>query len=65
MKGVLKRSGLFLVALIAIVLLFKIAQKVCWDNKFTVFAPPSLDSWDPTERVAAAREAMKKYGGKQ
>jgi len=62
-KWVLKKSALTLLGLIAVVFLFKIAQRICWENNFTVIAPPSLDSWDPTERVDAARQAMKKYGG--
>lgn len=27
-------------------------------------APPSLDAWDPKERIDAAEAAARKYGGK-
>lgn len=46
------------------VLMFKAVQKLCWDRKISLFAPPSLTSWDPTERIEAARQAARIYGGK-
>jgi hypothetical protein len=60
-----KGTILAVLVIVTVVVLFKVAQKVCWDNNLTLIAPPSLDSWDPTERVEAARQAMKRYGGKQ
>ena len=54
------------VALLAACLLvaaYKGGQKLCWDNKASFVNPPSLDSWDPTERLEAARQAAKSYGG--
>jgi hypothetical protein len=43
---------------------YKGVQKLCWDNKASFVNPPSLDSWDPTERFESARQAGKKWGGK-
>ena len=57
-----KCVGLPLLAILAVALLLKIAQEICWKTK--LIPPPSLDSWDPTERFEAARHAAKKYGGK-
>jgi hypothetical protein len=55
--------ALSLVVVCTVGFVFKVAQKVCWDNNVSFMDPPSLDSWDPTERVEAARLAVKKYGG--
>jgi hypothetical protein len=63
MKRLLK-VGLVLMLVSLGVVVFKVVQKQCWDHKVSWFAPPSLDSWDPTERVEAARQAARKYGGK-
>jgi hypothetical protein len=43
---------------------FKVVQNECWKHNGRLFSPPSLNSWDPTERVEAARQAGKKFGGK-
>ena len=64
MKVFLKRFAVVLLVLFLPLFLFKVAQKVCWDNKPSWLAPPSLDSWAPTERIEAARQAAKTYGGK-
>ncbi len=52
-----------LVILLLVAFAFKAAQTVCWRNNVSLIGPPSLDSLDPTERIEAAREAAKKYGG--
>jgi hypothetical protein len=62
-KPILK-AALFFVVIGLGVLLFKAVQKQCWDRQISLFAPPSLGSWDPTERIEAARQAARKYGGK-
>jgi hypothetical protein len=64
-KAFLKTLALILVLFTFSVVLLKGCQKICWDTKATILGPPSLDSWDPTERWEAARQAAKKYGGKE
>jgi hypothetical protein len=64
MKILLNFVG-FLVLLCLGTLVYKTAQKACWENNASFVNPPSLDSWDPTERAEAARQAGMKYGGKK
>ena len=64
MKIILRSVAVVLLVCLPVVLL-KVAQKICWDNHVSFVAPASLDSWDPTERIEAARNAAKKYGGKR
>ena len=56
-------TGLLLVVGVGLAA-YKASQKILWDNKASFVNPPSLNSWDPTERFEAARQAAKKYGGK-
>jgi len=64
MKTFAKCLGMLLLLCLG-TLVYKIVQKACWENNATFVNPPSLDSWDPTERVEAARQAGMKFGGKQ
>jgi hypothetical protein len=41
----------------------KVTQVICRQNKALSFDPASLDSWDPLDRIEAARNAAQKYGG--
>jgi hypothetical protein len=59
LMSVLAALGIVVLAILA----FKVVQKQCWDHHVKWWAPPSLQSWDPTERVEAARQIAKKYGG--
>ena len=63
MKALFKAALVFVVIGLGL-LVFKVVQKQCWDRQISLFAPPSLNSWDPTERIEAARQAARKYGGK-
>jgi hypothetical protein len=56
-------AGIFLVCLA--VTFLKVTQVICRQNKALSFAPASLDSWDPLDRIEAARNAAQKYGGKR
>ena len=60
MKKLLK----ILCALFIAAVVYKGGQKVIWETKATIILPPSLDSWDPTERYEAAILAAKRFGGK-
>jgi hypothetical protein len=60
-KSFLKKAGVALLVLLIPVAGLKLLQNVCW---VTDLGTPSLDSWDPTERMEAAWWAAKKYGGK-
>jgi hypothetical protein len=55
--GFLKWVGTVLLLLVIGAVLFKVWQRLS--------GPPTLDSRDPTERVEAAWEAIKQYGGKE
>jgi hypothetical protein len=61
LKGIVK----FVLVLFVVAFVVKGAQTVCWRNHVSIIPPPSLDSWDPTERVEAAWQAAKKYGGEK
>ena len=43
--------------------LLKVTQVICRRSKASFVAPASLDSWDPLDRIEAARNAARKYGG--
>jgi len=62
-KKLLMWLGATLLAVSLVVAAYKGGQKLFWDNKASFVNPPSLDSWDPTERFEAARQAAKSYGG--
>lgn len=64
LKALLSFTGILILVSIGVAI-YKVAQKACWENKVEFVGPPSLDSWDPTERAEAAREAGKKLGGTQ
>ena len=57
------RFVLFLLVLCVGAALYKGAQKLLWETDLTFISPASLDSWDPTERYEAARQAANKFGG--
>jgi hypothetical protein len=61
LKGIVK----FVLVLFVVAFVVKAAQTVCWRSNVSIISPPSLDSWDPTERVEAAWQAAKKYGGEK
>lgn len=63
MRRKLVNAFFVLIIVAGIVFVLKSAQLICWHYK--VIAPPSLESWDPHERVEAARLAIKTFGGKQ
>jgi len=63
LKRLLRWIGKRLLMVLLVALAFKAAQTICWRNQVRLVPPPSLDSWDPTERVEAAWEAARKYGG--
>ena len=65
MKRFLRPIAINLFWLLLLVLTFKVIQTVCWRNNVSLMSPPSLGSWDPTERVEAAWQAAKKYGGQK
>ena len=65
MKALLESLAKLLLAVCLAALVYKVGQKLCRDNKASFVDPPSLDSWDPTDRYEAAREIYKKYGGKE
>lgn len=65
MKRFLKPVGKGLLCVLLVALSLKGIQTVCWRNNVSLISPPSLGSWDPTERVEAAWQAAKKYGGQQ
>jgi hypothetical protein len=54
-----------ILALCLAALLYKGGQKLCRENKAPFVDPPSLDTWDPTDRYEAAHQIYKKYGGKE
>jgi hypothetical protein len=64
-KTLLESVFKLLLALCLAAGIYKVGQIWCRDNKVSFVDPPSLDSWDPTDRYEAAREIYKKYGGKE
>jgi hypothetical protein len=54
-----------IVALCLAAFLYKGCQKLGRENQPPFVDPPSLDSWDPTDRYEAAHQIYKKYGGKE